>query len=109
MPDGMVVEAILPADGSITRIQLIDHQGILAWDAEIKGGFLTRASRRSQPEADKDFVPASAFKPPLKADYPGQGRIDGRVEARREMQNAFIKAGIYPPYQIVLRDGPSAR
>ncbi len=109
VPDGMVVEAILPTDGGITRLQLIDHKGMLAWDADLKENLFLKPGKRRAPEVGKDYIPSPSFQPILTSDRPGEGRIDPKVEARRELQNAYIKAGIYPPYQIVLRKDPSGR
>jgi len=108
-PDGLVIEAILPSDGSIKRIQLFDHQGIQAWDAEIKGNFFKGRHERSVPKPEQDHVPAHGYKAKLSSDMPAQGRIDSRVEARRELQNAYIMAGTYPPYEIVLNEPVSSK
>lgn len=108
-PDGMLIESILPSDGSIKRIQLFDHQGILAWDGEIKGSFFKGRPERSIPEQDKDHTPGPGYKVKLSSDQPVQGKIDSRVEARRELQNAYIKAGTYPPYEILLSEPVTAK
>lgn len=109
VPDGMVVEALLPCDSGITKLQLIDHKGMLAWEAEPKETLFSAPGNRRAPVPGKDYVPAPGFQPSLASDRPAEGKIDPRVEARRELQNAYIKAGIYPPYQIVLKEGPSGR
>ena len=103
VPDGLIVEAILPADGNVKRIQVIDHQGQIAWDAAIKESMFHAASKKFAPDSTKDYLPDAVYKVRVNADMPGFGQIDSRAEARRERQNARIIAGIYPPYELAIK------
>jgi hypothetical protein len=102
-PDGLVIEAILPVDASIKRIQVIDHQGVLSWDAEIKGNFFKDGPEKSVPDPAKDHALAPGFRARMDSDSPIFGKVDSRVQARRDLQVAYIRAGFYPPYELVFK------
>lgn len=97
--DEMLVEALVPIDSRIARIQLIDHQGVVAWDAMVLPSLLQAHPTQVVPSAGADYQPI-----PMNLSSADQPQTTGtsplsRSKQRRLVQQKHIQRGLYPPFE----------
>lgn len=99
--DEMLVETIVPTGSPVTRMQLIDHQEVVAWEGMVQPHLLEAHPVRIVPKIGIDYLPL-----PMEASSPGQPWTAGFSSPHcqagpHQIQQLHVQQGLYPPAEPV--------